>query len=44
MRKDENGRLWMHTGDQVTLDSDGYLRSAFSILMMLAFGPERGII
>jgi hypothetical protein len=29
MRKDENGRLWMHTGDEVTLDGDGYLQSAF---------------
>jgi hypothetical protein len=27
MRKDEKGRLWMHTGDQVTMDGDGYLRS-----------------
>ncbi|KAF8273702.1 hypothetical protein EI94DRAFT_1776296 [Lactarius quietus] len=26
MRKDENGTLWMHTGDQATLDSKGYLR------------------
>lgn len=44
MRKDENGRLWMHTGDQVTLDSDGYLRSAFSILIPLTLDPEYCIV
>jgi hypothetical protein len=44
MRKDENRRLWMHTGDQVTLDSDGYLRSAFSINIPLTLDPEYCIV
>jgi hypothetical protein len=31
MRKDENGIPWMHTGDEVTLDGDGYLQSELFI-------------
>jgi acyl-CoA synthetase (AMP-forming)/AMP-acid ligase II len=34
----------MHTGDQVTLDGDGYLRSAFSILMPLTLDPEYCVV
>ena len=43
MRKDENGRSWMHTGDEVILDGDGYLRSTLSMLLSLKFGVEHGI-
>jgi hypothetical protein len=44
MRKDENGRLWMHTGDEVILDDDGYLRSALFLLLSLKFGVEHNVV
>lgn len=27
MRRDHDGMLWMHTGDQVVIDQEGYLKS-----------------
>ncbi|KAH9019411.1 acetyl-CoA synthetase-like protein [Lactarius hengduanensis] len=40
MRKDENGTLWMHTGDEATLDSDGYLRVVGRIKDIIIRGGE----
>lgn len=27
MKKDANGTLWMHTGDEAIMDEEGYLKS-----------------
>ncbi|KAI9508077.1 acetyl-CoA synthetase-like protein [Russula earlei] len=40
MRKDEDGRLWMHTGDQATMDSEGYLRIVGRIKDIIIRGGE----
>lgn len=29
MKKDEQGTLWMHTGDEGIMDEEGYLQSEF---------------
>ena len=44
MRKDCNGRLWMHTGDQVAMDGDSYLRSTLFMPLPLKYDVERGIV
>ncbi|KAH9983134.1 acetyl-CoA synthetase-like protein [Russula compacta] len=40
MRKDENGKLWMHTGDQAILDGDGYLRVVGRVKDIIIRGGE----
>ena len=29
MKKDEEGTLWMHTGDEGVMDEEGYVRSEY---------------
>ncbi len=32
MKEDEEGTVWMHTGDEGIMDNEGYLRSQFDFL------------
>lgn len=31
MKPDEDGTLWMYTGDEAVMDEEGYVRSMFQI-------------
>ncbi|CEL10960.1 hypothetical protein ASPCAL14067 [Aspergillus calidoustus] len=40
MRKDEHGRLWMHTGDEALIDADGYAQITGRIKDLIIRGGE----
>ncbi|KAL6230264.1 hypothetical protein BDW75DRAFT_76384 [Aspergillus navahoensis] len=40
MRKDEHGRLWMHTGDEALLDGEGYAQITGRIKDLIIRGGE----
>lgn len=41
MIRDENGILWMHTGDEATIDENGYARITGRIKDIIIRGTER---
>jgi acyl-CoA synthetase (AMP-forming)/AMP-acid ligase II len=44
MRKDEHGRLWMHTGDEALIDGDGYAQITGRIKDLIIRGEPSPVV